>query len=157
MEVWKDIDGFEGLYQVSNYGRVKSRYAIRKKPTTNNGYEIVKLCKNGEVKHSLVHRLVAQAFIPNPFNFPCINHKDENKRNNIVENLEWCTRAYNNKYSRAIKVVQYDKNGGYIGVWESIVDASNALHIDNSLISKCCRHKRKSAGGFIWEYEKAVI
>lgn len=106
-EVWKDIEGYENLYQVSNLGRVKSIprkingriYGGKILHLSKTPYCRVDLCKEGNVKSCLVHRLVAIAFIPNPNKYPCVNHKDENKENNCVENLEWCTYAYNNLYS----------------------------------------------------------
>lgn len=105
-EIWKDIDGFEGLYQVSNFGNVMSLnygnrgYAKKLTPKCNNSGRLwVELLKGGKRKCMLVHRLVALAFIPNPNNFPQINHKDENPKNNFAFNLEWCTQSYNNHYS----------------------------------------------------------
>lgn len=105
-EIWKDIDGFEGLYQVSNFGNVMSLnygnrgYAKKLTPKFNNSGRLwVELLKGGKRKCMLVHRLVALAFIPNPNNFPQINHKDENPKNNFAFNLEWCTQSYNNHYS----------------------------------------------------------
>ena len=100
-EIWKDIEGYEGLYQVSNKGRVKSFHGkgrIMKPGTHPLGYKVVPLTKDGETNTKQVHRLVAQAFIPNPENLPVINHKDENPSNNNVENLEWCTQKYNLNY-----------------------------------------------------------
>lgn len=105
-EIWKDIDGYEGLYQVSNLGNVKSlnyrkqNYSKNLTPKVNNcGRLWVELRKNGSRKQILIHRLVAIAFIPNENNFPQINHKDENTMNNVVENLEWCDAEYNSNYS----------------------------------------------------------
>lgn len=105
-EVWENITGYEGLYQVSNLGRVKSLnykgkgvIKILKGYIKRDGYETVTLMKDGIRKYLRVHRLVAQAFLPNPDNLPQINHKDENPLNNIVDNLEWCTPSYNTKYS----------------------------------------------------------
>lgn len=105
MEEWKDIKGYEGLYQISNKGRVKSlgnnksrKEKIRDGKIDNNGYKRIGLCKNGKEKKYKIHRLVAQAFLPNPDNLPVVNHKDENKLNNNVENLEWCTQEYNCNY-----------------------------------------------------------
>ena len=112
-EIWKDIPGFEGLYQVSNLGRVKSlprgkQYPsrqthnnIRKQHVKNVQYYQVNLSKGNKVTWISVHRLVAMAFIPNPDNLPCVNHKDENGFNNRVDNLEWCTYAYNARYGTA--------------------------------------------------------
>ena len=102
MEEWKDIKGYEGIYQISNKGRVKSlkfnKENILIPVKQNRGYLFVNLCKNGKVKKYLIHRLVAEAFLPNPDNSPQVNHKDENKLNNNVENLEWCSNEYNINY-----------------------------------------------------------
>lgn len=108
-EIWKDIKDYEGLYQVSNYGRVRSldrcdnmgRFMdghILSIGDNGNGYKHVGLSKNGLQKTEYVHRLVAKSFIPNPNNLPQVNHKDENPNNNCVDNLEWCTNKYNNNY-----------------------------------------------------------
>lgn len=125
-EVWKDIKGYEGFYQVSNLGRIQSldrlidtdiKYVGKRLhkgrvllPCINNkGYKTVRLCKYGETKVFLVHRLVAGAFIPNPNNYPIINHKDENPKNNCVENLEWCTQKYNMNWNDVMKKVGLKK------------------------------------------------
>lgn len=104
-EIWKDIQGYEGLYQVSNLGNVKNKIQpylkqekIYKKFSNSNGYLFVGLRKDKKRKFKYIHRLVAEAFIPNPNNLPQINHKDENKQNNCVNNLEWCTNKYNQNY-----------------------------------------------------------
>ncbi len=108
-EIWKDIPNYENLYQISNLGRVRSlhnRYKNKQylKPCANSkGYLLVSLCKNHIQKAFNIHRLVAEAFIPNPNNYPCINHIDENKENNIFTNLEWCTYQYNNTYGHRIE------------------------------------------------------
>lgn len=113
-EVWKDIAGYEGLYQVSNKGNIHSveRINLRgskcggrtlKPRDHKEGYLHVALSKNGIAKNKLVHRLVAEAFIENQNNYPIINHKDEVRANNNVENLEWCTKAYNMNYGNARK------------------------------------------------------
>lgn len=103
-EVWKDIAGYEGLYQVSNFGRVKSTPRARTKggllkpQHDRKGYIVFGLCKNGRNRMLKAHRLVAEAFIPNPGNLPEVNHKDEDKANNCADNLEWCTTPYNINY-----------------------------------------------------------
>lgn len=109
-EIWKDIDGYEGLYQVSNLGRVKSlnynhtnQEKILRQIKTKGGYVIINLCKNGKSKNFLVHRLVANAFLENLNNLPQVNHIDENKENNVVSNLEFCDAKYNNNYGTAIQ------------------------------------------------------
>ena len=100
-EIWKDVDGWEDRYMVSNTGKVYSKIknCIRKTAYTNDGHEVVMLARNGKQFGTFVHRLVAKAFIPNPDNLPIINHKDENPANNNVNNLEWCTYSYNNTYN----------------------------------------------------------
>lgn len=108
-EIWKDILNYEGLYQVSNLGDIKSlkrkhtKGCILRYSIGNSGYKQVVLCKNGECKTRMIHRLVAETFIENPNNFKEVNHKDENKLNNSVDNLEWCDRIYNQNYGTAIK------------------------------------------------------
>ena len=167
-EIWKDIEGYEGLYQVSNLGRVKSlnyhrtgKERIMKPQKTNWGYLFVGLCKDGKVKQPLVHRLVGQAFIENPNNLPCINHKDVNPENNCVENLEWCSYEYNNTYNgRAKKVAEkqskpvfsVNKESGLIMWWESAREAGRVLGISQSDIGKCCKGKAKSCGNYTWFY-----
>lgn len=160
-EIWKDIPNYEGLYQVSNLGRVKSLFKYKKilKPRQRNGYLRVSLTKNNKSTNYAVHRLVAQAFISNPNNLPEVNHKDENKQNNCVDNLEFCTRKYNMKYGtwkdrRLVKfikpVAQYDLNGNFIRNWTSIKDAKTKLNINN--IPAVCKGKAKQSGGYIWKY-----
>ena len=109
-EIWKDIKGYEGLYQVSNLGRVKSfqnhRVFIRKQSHNKKGYLVLVLSKNNKNIQCRVHRLVAEAFLPNPNNYPCINHKDESRTNNTVDNLEWCTVQYNNYYGTRIDKIR---------------------------------------------------
>lgn len=110
-EIWKDIDGYEGLYQISNYGQVKSlkdnhgnpREKILKFGKDRYGYLFVNLYIQGKKKFFLIHKLVSNAFIPNPNNLKCVNHKDENKENNVVDNLEWCTHQYNINYGTCIQ------------------------------------------------------
>ena len=120
MEEWKDIPGYEGLYEVSNMGNVRNvrRNKLLRLSKTNNRYIRVSLCKNGIKTGLTVHRLVAEAFIPNPDNLPEVNHKDEDKSNNSVENLEWCDAKYNIHYgTRSDKVKKTQiKNGYWFGL-----------------------------------------
>lgn len=176
-EIWRDIKGYEGLYQVSNLGRVKrlaglrmyknspSRYfneRILKPKKDKNGYLLVGLSKNGATLK--VHRLVANAFIPNPNNYPCINHIDENKENNSVENLEWCTIEYNNRYGTAKirsgiahrkPVLMMDKSGLVLKRFEYIKQAEMALGIKgaSTMIVRCCKKQIKTAYGYTWKYD----
>ena len=177
-EIWKDIEGYKGLYQVSNLGNVKSlnRVVIDKNNRTLSingktlkpkssccGYYCVDFGKGKNKRNKLVHRLVAETFIPNPNNYPCVNHKDENKHNNEVENLEWCTYKYNRNYGNANKIYtealgkrvkQIDKNGNVIKIYPSIHTASREIgNKTASNISKCCLGKRNFVKGFRWEYE----
>lgn len=128
-EIWKDILGYEGLYQVSSYGRVRSldrydernrflRGRILKLHTLRRGYLDVRLCSNGKVKSFLVHRLVAEIFIPNPDNLPQVNHRDENPSNDNVDNLEWCDGKYNVNYGTRIDRIRDIKlkNGTYFNL-----------------------------------------
>ena len=164
-EKWKDVKDYEGHYQVSDKGRVKSlkqgKERILKPERNKFGYLDIGLRKNGEHKKFKVHRLVAIAFIPNPDNLPQINHKDENKENNKVENLEWCDVKYNNIYGTRIQrinekiskpVLQYTKSGEFVRKWKSTQDGQRNLGYAGSSISRCCRGKLKSAYGFVWKY-----
>ncbi len=183
-EVWRDVVGYEGTYQVSNMGQVRSidrivpcrkkgyttitkKGRILKLSTNRLGYKEAHLYSYQEQKDKIisVHRLVAFAFIPNPDqeHLREINHIDENKSNNRVDNLEWCDRAYNTRYGssriRAIKnspnvrkVAQYSKYGKLIAKYETIADAARATGLDGSSISKACRGKLKTNGGYTWRY-----
>ena len=164
-EVWKDVNGYEGLYQVSTLGNVKSlNYSRTRKernliPALKKGYLSVQLCKEVNVKEFRIQQLVADAFISNPNGYKFVNHKDENKQNNCVDNLEWCDTKYNCNYgtrnkriaekrSIAIYCVELDK------VFQSTREVERITGIANSSISKCCKGKLKSAGGYHWEYVK---
>lgn len=166
-EIWKDVVGYEGLYQVSNLGRVKSidrvikhkngkilkhKEKIKALTKDRKGYLKVFISKNCKHKNLRVHRLVAQAFIPNPHNLSQVNHKDEDKNNNCVDNLEWCECQYNVDYSLSKKVCQYDMNGKLLKIWKSIIDASRNLQIPDDNIGKCCKGKYKQSGGYVWRY-----
>lgn len=170
-EIWKDIKDYEGLYQVSNLSRVKSldrwvkgrngslricKERILKPGTDKYGYLFVILCKNGKVKKFSVHRLVAEAFIANPHNYPCVNHKDENKQNNNVSNLEWCDVKYNTNYGTAIKrrskpVLQYTMDGAFVKEWESITECGRN-GFSSGCVCMCCRGELKTYKDFIWKY-----
>ena len=163
-EIWKDIDGYEGLYQVSNLGNVKSLNYRRTgkerilKPGNNGlGYLFVILCNNGKLKHFKIHRLVAKAFLENPDNKSDVNHKDEDKTNNNVDNLEWMTRLENNNYGtrneRSSKsVIQYSLKGEFIRKWPSVIQIQRDLGFSQGNISQCCNGKLKTAYGYIWKY-----
>lgn len=161
-EIWKPIKGYETLYKVSNLGNVKSIYYNRKgieylvAQDLRRGYLRVALIKNGIRKYYSVHRLVAEAFIPNPNNLPCINHKDENKQNNKMDNLEWCTHSYNKMYSAHKSIVQLAFDGTIIKKWNSIKDASITLSLPNSHITSVCKGYRNSCGGFKWKYMEDI-
>lgn len=167
-EEWKDIIGFEGLYQISNYGRVKSlnynhsnEERIMKLSVGTKGYLQVCLTKNNRRSTKRIHRLVAEAFIPNPLNLETVNHIDEVKTNNHFSNLEWCTFEYNTKYgTRAERcgnpVMQFSKLGEYITTYVTSKDAERKTGIDHSHILACCSGKygNKTAGGYVWKFER---
>lgn len=166
-EIWRDIEGYEGLYQVSNKGHVKSlkwgKERILRPMINSSGYLKVQLYKNTAHQYRYIHRLVAITFIQNPDNKPQVNHKDENKLNNCVENLEWSTAKENNNFgtrneragnSLSIPILQYSKSGEFIREWQSAAEVERVLGINNSNITKCCKCKRKYAGSFIWRYKE---
>ena len=178
-EIWKDIAGYEGLYKVSNLGRVKSlnyrktgKERILIPCKTANGYLQVRLSKNCISKQHLIHRLIAQAFIENPENLPEVNHIDEDKTNNCVSNLEWCDRKYNNNYGThnekilktkklrncetAARIVsQFTLDGKFVNEYPSINAATRCTGINQGRICYCCKNMKryKSAGGFVWKYK----
>ena len=167
-EIFKSIKGYEGLYEVSNLGNVRSvlrsgtKGGYIKPWKSNRGYLDIKLSKDGFTKQFLIHRLVAEAFLPNPNNFPEINHKDEIKTNNNVENLEWCDHKYNSNYGTRNKrvskatskpVLQYFPNGTLFATYNSMREAEINTKIRKSHISECCNGKLKTAGGFIWRFK----
>ena len=165
-EVWKEIDGFEGLYEVSNKGEIRSKRGLLKPQKNNCGYYRVTLSKDGIEKRYFVHRIVAETFIDNEEQFKCVNHKDENKLNNCCENLEWCDHKYNCNYgtkvgrtSQAVSkpVVAYIKATGAIEEYGSITEATKKLSGRNKATSNICeaiKGKRKTAFGRTWEYAK---
>ena len=160
-EIWKDKKDYEGHYQVSNCGRVKSiKFGKERilKPVPNSfGYLFVNLCKDGKVKAFTVHRLVAEAFIPNPNNYKEVNHKDEDKSNNVVTNLEWCDRKYNCNYGTRTEkcskpVLQYTLDGESVREWESTAECSRN-GFNQGAVAACCLGKLKKYKDFIWKYK----
>lgn len=174
MEIWRDVIGFECLYQVSTNGRVRSYdravayprgqrgIAVKKgkvlspKVTQTGYYEVVLIGADGARHSKRVHRLVAEAFIPNPDKLPYINHIDENKQNNNVTNLEWCTPKHNSEeYTRKrCLFTQCDLSGNFIKDWNSMTEAALAVKGTKHGISKCCAGKLKTYRGFIWKYKE---
>ena len=162
-EIWHDIEGYEGLYQISNKGLVKSlkwgKERILRPGIDGYGYMFVCLCNDNVMKYFKLHRLVAQAFIPNIDNLSEINHKDENKLNNCVENLEWITCIDNCNYGSrnkrlSRKILQYSKSGEFIREWQGALEVERVLKIAQPNITQCCKGKRKSSGGFVWKYKE---
>lgn len=182
-EVWKDVFEFDGEYQASNTGKIKSlkwgKERILKTNYDTRGYPQIQLYKNGKWKNFKVHKLVALLFLPNPDNKPQVNHKFGDKTQNIVDldnlygdttTLEWATnsenmehayktglhkrsRGKNNPHVKAI--LQYDKQGNLIKIWDCMKDIERELHIQSSNICKCCKQKLPTAGGYIWRYKDA--
>lgn len=177
-EIWKDIENYEGLYQVSNLGRVKSlprrgthtkEIHILKSCKNHKGYLQVVLTKKCVSKTKSIHRLVAETFIKNKDNLPQVNHIDGNKLNNCVDNLEWVSNYDNlihsfkiglrdNMYKkgknhcRSVIVNQYDLKGNFIKQWYCIKDVERQLGFNNKNICACCRGKRPTAYGYVWKY-----
>ena len=179
-EIWKDIVGYEGLYQVSNLGRVKSlskfhctsknysslgywsKEKILKPIIGVQGYLYVNLYKNKKHNFKRIHILVAQSFIKNPNKFSMVNHKDENVMNNVVSNLEWCDNKYNLNYGTAQErkaqkhnkpILQFDLNGNFIKEYESITQASKELNIKIDYISSCCLGRRRKTKGYVFKFK----
>ena len=194
-EEWKDIVGYEGLYQVSNLGRVKSlsrkkefgigRYERNAKILTpiknGRGYFMVNLHKDYKPKIHSTHRLVAQAFIPNPNNYRCIDHINTKKNDNRVENLRWCTHSMNmrnpitkayidskrtkfcfedwyrekQRYSQphSKKVLQFSLDNSFIKEWETISEAARAMGASVQAISRCCNGIVKTSKNYIWKFK----
>ena len=154
----KDIKNYEGLYAITTEGEVYS-YKSKKflSPFSNaRGYLKVGLCKNGKVKNFYVHRLVTDAYLPNPNNLPQVNHKDENKANNCLQNLELCDAKYNNNYGTHIEkikkpILQYDLEGNLVREWPSATDVGKEV---KSNICMCLKGKQKTALGCIWKYKE---
>lgn len=171
-EIWKDIEGYENMYQISNLGNIisfkRKNPKLLSKTINLDGYYVVNLTKDGKTKIFTIHRLVAKAFLINKENFPVVNHKDENKLNNKVDNLEWCTYEYNHNYGgRNIRtgisqrnkkgskiILQYDLEMNFIKEWPSLGEIQRTFGFTTSNISKCCRGKSKLAYGYIWKFKE---
>ena len=180
-EEWRAVPGYEDCYEVSNCGNVRSLYFKRISSVSQfvkpNNYRCVTLKKNGEKQSLYVHRLVAQAFIPNPNNYPQVNHIDENKGNNYVDNLEWCTAKYNVNYGTGMKrrnasigyrnrkpnkekmskshekpVLQFSLDGIFIRRWSSATNFAKTISKRSSPITQCCKGKALTAYGYKWQY-----
>lgn len=161
-ELWKPCPGFEEKYIVSSHGRVmgigtyntckKEELIKLHKKHGRNGYVQARFYDNGRAKTFEIHLLVAKAFIPNPDNLPMVNHIDEDKTNNHVENLEWCTNQYNVRYSSAKAVDVYTKDGEFIETLEAIADAAAKYNTEVSNISACCKRKYGTCAGYQFRY-----
>lgn len=177
-EEWRDIEGFENLYQVSNKGNVRSLgrtiltnrngtpyyksypAKLKKLSKDSDGYYQTTLSIDGKNKTYKVHRLVAQVFVPNPNDLPMINHKDEDKTNNCVENLEWCDAKYNSNYGTATmrrankrsKKVMMLKDGNVIAIYPSLAEMSRLTGFSAGEVSQCCNGKLEQGYGYTWKY-----
>lgn len=165
-EIWKDIKGYEGLYKISNYGRVeslpKNRYGSKKsiilKPFLDkDGYERVCLCYNNKRKYKHVHIIVAEHFVPNPELLPIVHHKNANKRCNFVGNLQWSTHQYNSEKGNGKYVSQFSIDGIFMKEYTSIKNASKETGVNYYSISDCCRGKNKTAGGYRWVFSNYIF
>lgn len=176
MARWKAIVGFDNRYWVSDEGQIISlgndktrKTKILKASKNRNGYLKIMLCKNGKKKMYLIHRLVAEAFIPNPDNLPQVNHKSEmDKTDNRVECLEWCDNKYNINFGtrnqrvaekntngkRSKPVLQYDLEGNFIKEWPSTMEVERKMGFLNQNISTCCQGKYKQSYGYVWMYKE---
>lgn len=186
IEIWKDIKGYENLYQVSNLGNVKSldkyinngtglffKKGQNLKIKVYKGYCYIRLNKNGEQKQFLLHRLVAEHFIPNPENKPCIDHINTDKTDNRIENLRWVTQKENvnnplsinkmkqnhhlkNRFGKlnphSIPILQFTKDGELIRKWDCIKDVERELNFSGGYVGNCCKGKKQIAYGYKWKY-----
>ena len=182
VETWKEIEGYEGAYEVSTFGRVRSldreyykcysdgkmqltkhRGRILKLRLNDKGYYVVTIVYNHTVKTLLINRLVAKAFLPNPYNLPEVNHKDENPKNNHVDNLEWCDRLYNIRYGTGIerrmkplrrKIEQLTKDGRHVAYHLGVREICLVTGMDRRSIQRCLHNKPKfkTAYGYRWRF-----
>lgn len=172
-EEWRAVVGYEGLYEVSNRGRVRSLFRYKqvvKGVPTNRGYLRVTLCKDNIHKLCSIHRLVAIAFIPNPNNYPCVNHKDEIRTNNQANNLEWCSYKYNSNYGHIVekkkqnrdyastsRIVEQIDDGKVINTFPSISEAARSLSSNKyakTNICRACHTAKAKAYGYEWRYKE---
>lgn len=189
IEIWKPIVGYENYYEVSDLGNVRSidrtivhsnnnifnyKSKILKSAINKYGYLQVGLSINSKTKSYCIHKLVAIAFIPNVNNKPTVNHKDGNKLNNYIDNLEWATKSeqaihslknnlrkmpnswigkFGSKHGASKIVIQYDLNNNYIAEYGSIIEASKINNINRTTICMVCKNKKKTAGGYVWKYK----
>lgn len=166
LEIWKDIEGYKGLYQVSNYGQVKSlkfgKEKILKQCKLKDGYLYVRLCQNGKGKTYKVHRLVVKCFLEAIEGKDIVNHKNEIKTDNRVENLEWVSSKENANYGTRNEriserhkkpILQFTKDMVFVREFDSATIASTELNINLGHINSVCNFKRKTCGGYIWRYK----
>lgn len=158
-EIWKDCKGYEDLYQVSNLGRiwsVKRQKIMKLQNTTYKYLKVTLIAKNGKKKNELVHRLVAIAFIENPLNLPQVNHKNEDKQDNRVENLEWCDNKYNSNYgTRTQRIAKANSIKVYCEELKKVYDSATQVQQELCLshhVLECCKGKRKTCGGYHFRY-----
>lgn len=165
--IWKDVPGYEGLYLVSSEGHLVSFTRGLLRPAADeDGYPRATLTRDGEARSVRVHRIVAEAFIPNPDGKPTVNHINEVKTDNRAVNLEWATMAEQNAHGtrmervranhaggrEKIPVLMLDRLGRPVQAWGSVCEAASAMSVHKSSISKCLRGRQKTAGGFLWRY-----
>ena len=165
---WRNITDYEGIYIVSDNGEVArirtGKYRLLKPRASKKGYLKVNLSRNGKMKTVYVHRLVAQHFIDNPNGYDEINHLDENKTNNRASNLEWCSRKHNVNYGSRTSIQKHKVSKPVVCIstrgdrliFNSVTTAGQATKVSTSNISACCKGKRKSAGGYRWEYQEGT-
>jgi len=167
-EIWKPVVGYEGLYEVSNFGRVRSLNYNHTKTSrimtpwvSLKDYDYIHLCNGTTVKSCRVARLVAMAFIPNPDNKPFVDHIDTNRRNNRADNLRWCNQSENQKNpisrkrygaAKSFRVVQLTKDNQLIQIWSSIAEAKREGGFNKNQISKVCNGRLKTHHGYKWQY-----
>ena len=163
----KDIPGYENLYCISERGHVWNRKtgALLSGNVNSHGYMVISLTKDGKKKDCKLHRLLAMTFIPNPSNFECVNHKDGNKLNNNLDNLEWCSKGYNNRHAReelhidfsAKPVCQTTLGGSVVAMWANYSLAAKSVGVSPVCIASCCEGLADSAGGYRWEHATKVF